>query len=312
MSTNNETVTPVKQVKERRSNYLFDLFKRMVLEKPLGTFGLVVIIIFLFVGIFAKYLIPFPLHKINLLKLNQPSSSAHLLGTDFLGRDVLSWFIYGAQSSMEVGLGAAALAIVVSVLIGAPSGFVGGKTDMIVQRFVDVWLSIPPFIVLLIMMTLLPHTIFIMIIVLGITAGIGGARLIRSAVIVIKPNAYISASEVIGSSRLQSLLHHIIPNIMPMIIVAFTLGVGQAIMSEAALDLLNFGLPISIPSWGTMNPWPWAPLAISLTIFGINMFGDSLRDLLDPRLRGGVGRYTLKPKKLQQLRKYFVKEQLKS
>ena len=308
MSTNNETVTPVKQVKERRSNFLLELFKRIVLEKPLGTFGLVVIIIFLFVGIFAKYLIPFPLHQINLLKMNQPSSSVHLLGTDFLGRDVLSWFIYGAQSSMEVGLGAAALAIVVSVLIGAPSGFVGGKTDMIVQRFVDVWLSIPPFIVLLIMMTLLPHSIFIMIIVLGTTAGIGGARLIRSAVIVIKPNAYISASEAIGSSRLQSLLRHIIPNIMPMIIVAFTLGVGQAIMSEAALDLLNFGLPISIPSWGTMNPWPWAPLAISLTIFGINMFGDSLRDLLDPRLRGGVGRYTLKPKKLQQLRKYFVKD----
>jgi len=118
MSTNNVTVTPVKQVKERRSNYLFDLFKRMVLEKPLGTFGLVVIIIFLFVGIFAKYLIPFPLRQINLLKMNQPSSSAHLLGTDFLGRDVLSWFIYGARSSMEVGLGAAALAIVVSVLIG--------------------------------------------------------------------------------------------------------------------------------------------------------------------------------------------------
>jgi peptide/nickel transport system permease protein len=240
--------------------------------------------------------------------MNQPSSSAHLLGTDFLGRDVLSRFIYGARSSMEVGIGASALAIIISVLIGAPSAYIGGKTDMIVQRFIDVWLSVPPFIVLLIMMTLLPRSILTMIMVLGITAGIGGARLIRSAVIVIKPNTYISASEAIGNSRLQSLLRHIVPNIMPMIIVAFTLGVGQAIMSEAALDWLGFGLPISISSWGTMNPWPWAPLAISLTIFGINMFGDSLRDLLDPRLRGGVGRYTLKHKKLQQLKEYFAKD----
>jgi len=308
MTNDNKIVAGGPPVEEKRHSFVFDLFKRMVVEKPLGTFGLVVIIVFLAIGIFAKYLIPYSIVQINLFKMNQPSSSAHLLGTDFLGRDVLSRFIYGARSSMEVGIGAAALAIIISVLIGAPSAYIGGKTDMIVQRFIDVWLSVPPFIVLLIMMTLLPHNIFTMIMVLGTTAGIGGARLIRSAVIVIKPNTYISASEAIGNSRLQSLLRHVVPNIMPMIIVAFTLGVGQAIMSEAALDWLGFGLPISIPSWGTMNPWPWAPLAISLTIFGINMFGDSLRDLLDPRLRGGVGRYTIKPKKLQQLKKYFAKD----
>jgi len=309
MTNDNKNVAGGRPAEEKQHSFVFDLFKRMVVEKPLGAFGLVVIIVFLAIGIFAKYLIPFSIIQINLHMINQPSSSTHLMGTDFLGRDVLSQFIYGARSSMEVGLGAAALAIVISVLIGAPTAFIGGKTDMIVQRFIDVWLSVPAFIVLLIMMTLLPRSIFTMIMVLGTTAGIGGARLIRSAVIVIKPNTYISASEAIGSSRLQSLLRHIVPNIMPMIIVAFTLGVGQAIMSEAALDWLGFGLPVNIPSWGTMYPWPWAPLAISLTIFGINMFGDSLRDLLDPRLRGGVGRYTLKPKKLQQLRKYFAKEQ---
>jgi len=308
MTNDNKNVAGGRPAEEKQHSFVFDLFKRMVVEKPLGAFGLVVIIVFLAIGIFAKYLIPFSIIQINLHMINQPSSSTHLMGTDFLGRDVLSQFIYGARSSMEVGLGAAALAIVISVLIGAPTAFIGGKTDMIVQRFIDVWLSVPAFIVLLIMMTLLPRSIFTMIMVLGTTAGIGGARLIRSAVIVIKPNTYISASEAIGSSRLQSLLRHIVPNIMPMIIVAFTLGVGQAIMSEAALDWLGFGLPISISSWGTMNPWPWAPLAISLTIFGINMFGDSLRDLLDPRLRGGVGRYTLKHKKLQQLKKYFAKD----
>lgn len=256
MTNDNKNVAGGRPAEEKQHSFVFDLFKRMVVEKPLGAFGLVVIIVFLAIGIFAKYLIPYSIIQINLHMINQPSSSTHLMGTDFLGRDVLSQFIYGARSSMEVGLGAAALAIVISVLIGAPTAFIGGKTDMIVQRFIDVWLSVPAFIVLLIMMTLLPRSIFTMIMVLGTTAGIGGARLIRSAVIVIKPNTYISASEAIGSSRLQSLLRHIVPNIMPMIIVAFTLGVGQAIMSEAALDWLGFGLPISIPSWGTMNPWP--------------------------------------------------------
>jgi peptide/nickel transport system permease protein len=310
MTVDNGNTVSSMRVTEKHHNYLYDLLKRMVCEKPLGTFGLVVIIIFFAIAIFAKYLIPYPIIQVNLLMMNQPSSSAHLLGTDFLGRDVLSRFIFGARSSMEVGLGAASLAIIISVLIGAPSAFIGGKTDMIVQRVVDVWLSMPPFIVLLVLMTMLPSSILVMILVLGITAGVGGVRLIRSAVIVIKPNTFISAGEAVGNSLWHQLLRHVMPNIMPTIIIAFTLGVGQAIMSEAALAWLGFGLPISIPSWGTMSPWPWAPLAISLTIFGINMFGDSLRDLLDPRLRGGVGRYSLKPKKLQQLRKYFVKEPL--
>ncbi len=296
-------------VEEKRHSFIFDLFKRMVVEKPLGTFGLVVIIVFLAAGIFAKFIMPFSLNHIDLLNMAKPPSARYLLGTDSIGHDNLSRFILGARSSMEIGLGAAALATFLSVLIGAPSAFIGGKTDMVLQRFIDVWLSIPNFIILMTAMIMLPRNIFMMILVLGITAGIGGVRLIRSAVIVIKPNTYISAGEALGDSRWHALTRHILPNIMPTIIIAFTLGVGQAIMSEAALDLLNFGLPPSIPSWGSLvfSVFPWSVLAISLTIFGINMFGDSLRDLLDPRLRGGVGRYTLQPKKLKQLKQYFLK-----
>ncbi len=307
--TNDNRFQPVEG---KRHSFIFELFKRMVVEKPLGTFGLVVIIVFLAAGIFAKFIMPFSINHIDLLNMGKPPSAKYLLGTDGIGRDNLSRFILGARSSMEIGLGAAALATFLSVLIGAPSGFIGGKTDMILQRFVDVWLSIPNFIILMTAMIILPRNILVMILALGITAGIGGVRLIRSAVIVIKPNTYVSAGEAVGDSRWHALIRHILPNIMPTIIIAFTLGVGQAIMTEAALDLLNFGLPASIPSWGSIifSVFPWAVLAISLTIFGINMFGDSLRDLLDPRLRGGVGRYTIKPKKLQQLRKYFVKEQL--
>jgi peptide/nickel transport system permease protein len=304
MTIDNKTVATGQPVEEKRHSFLFDLFKRMVIEKPLGTFGLVVIIVFLAAGIFAKFIMPFSINHIDLLNRGEPPSTKYLLGTDGLGRDNLSRFLLGARSSMEIGLGAAVLAIFLSVLVGAPSGFIGGKTDMIVQRFIDVWLSIPNFIILMTAMIIVPRNIIMMILVLGITAGIGGVRLIRSAVIVIKPNTYVSAGDAVGDSRWHALLRHILPNIMPTIIIAFTLGVGQAIMSEAALDFLGFGLPMSIPSWGSLifSVWPWSVIAISLTIFGINMFGDSLRDLLDPRLRGGVGRYALSDKKLKELK----------
>ncbi|MFZ1914259.1 MAG: ABC transporter permease, partial [Dehalococcoidales bacterium] len=246
------------------------------------------------------------------------------LGTDELGRDELSRLIYGARISMEVGLGATFLNVLVSILIGATSGFLGGKTDMIVQRFVDVWMSIPGFVILLTVMTILPRNLIVMILVLGITGGIGGARLVRSAVIAIKSNIYISASDAIGCSPMRILLVHIIPNIMPTLIIMFTLGIGGNILAEAGLSFLGFGLPPGIPSWGVLinssqaylqtDPQLalWPGLALSLSVYGINMFGDSIRDLLDPRLRGGVGRYSLSDKKLNQLKQSLAGKVVKT
>jgi peptide/nickel transport system permease protein len=304
-------VSSNKQTEEKRQSFLFTLFKRMIMEKPLGTFGLTVIVIFFTAGVFSKFIMPFPIKLVDLFNVRQPPSSKYLLGTDELGRDVLSRLIYGARVSLEVGFGAMTIATIISILIGATSGFLGKTIDMITQRFVDVWMSIPPFIILLIIMSIIPHNLFTMIMVIGITVGIGGARLIRSAVIRIKSEVYVSALDAIGCSKTRALFRHILPNIMPAIIIFFTLGVGGAIMQEAGLDMLGFGLPPGTPSWGIMlfsEGGIWAAFAISLTIYGINMFGDSLRDLLDPRLSGGVGRYTLKPKKLQQLKKYFAKD----
>ena len=313
MTTKNGNGAPVKRV-EKRHGFFFDLLKRLVLEKPLGTFGLGIIIIFFAGGIFSKFIMPFGMGQIHLLERLQNPSSKYLLGTDELGRDELSRLIYGARISMEVGLGATALGTVVSILIGATSGFLGGKVDMIVQRFVDVYMSIPNFVILLTIMTILPRNLIVMIMVLGIGGGIWGTRLIRSAVIAIKSYTYVSASEAIGSSPVRTLLVHIIPNIMPTLIITFTLGIGQNILAEAGLSFLGFGLPPGIPSWGVLinssqaylqtDPQLalWPGVALSLSVFGMNMFGDSIRDLLDPRLRGGVGRYSLSDKKLQQLK----------
>jgi peptide/nickel transport system permease protein len=185
---------------------------------------------------------------------------------------------------------------------------------MVVQRFVDVYMSIPYFVILLTLMTILPRSLITILLVLGIGGGIAGARLVRSAVIGIKSNMYVSASEAVGSSPLRTLLVHILPNIMPTLIITFTLGIGGAILAEAGLSFLGFGLPPGVPSWGVLinssqaylqtDPQLalWPGLALSLAVFGMNMFGDSIRDLLDPRLRGGVGRYALSEKKLKELK----------
>ena len=324
MTTKNSSAAPAKRVENKRPGFFMDLLRRLILEKPLGTFGLGVIIIFFAAGIFSKFIMPFGYLQIHLLERLQGPSAKYLLGTDELGRDELSRLIYGARISMEVGLGATFLNVLVSILIGATSGFLGGKTDMIVQRFVDVWMSIPGFVILLTVMTILPRNLIVMILVLGITGGIGGARLVRSAVIAIKSNIYISASDAIGCSPMRILLVHIIPNIMPTLIIMFTLGIGGNILAEAGLSFLGFGLPPGIPSWGVLinssqaylqtDPQLalWPGLALSLSVYGINMFGDSIRDLLDPRLRGGVGRYSLSDKKLNQLKQSLAGKVVKT
>ena len=322
MTTKNGNAAPVKQDENKRPGFFMDLLKRLIIEKPLGTFGLGIIIIFFVGGIFSKFIMPFGMGQIHLLERLQNPSTKYLLGTDELGRDELSRLIYGARISMEVGLGATFLNVLVSILIGATSGFLGGKVDMIVQRFVDVWMSIPGFVILLTVMTILPRNLIVMIMVLGITGGIGGARLVRSAVIAIKSYTYISASDAIGCSPLRTLLAHIIPNIMPTLIIMFTLGIGGNILAEAGLSFLGFGLPPGIPSWGVLinssqaylqtDPQLalWPGLALSLSVYGINMFGDSIRDLLDPRLSGGVGRYSLSDKKLKRLKETLFEKKI--
>jgi peptide/nickel transport system permease protein len=269
-------------------------------------------------GIFANFLAPYGQNEIHLFDRLQGPSAHYWLGTDQLGRDVLSRLIYGARISLIIGLAATTLGTAISIFIGATSAYFGGNLDLIVQRFVDVWVSLPPFLMLMTIMSIIPNksgSLIPIIIVLGTTTGIGGSRFMRSAVIAIKSNLYISATEAIGSGPVRTMMRHIIPNIMAPIIISFTIGVGGAIMAEAGLSFLGFGVPLGVPSWGSMISLDgqkyfqtapelalWPGFALSLTVFGINMFGDGLRDLLDPRLRGGIGRYSLDDKKIAKLK----------
>ena len=319
MTTNAETVLTGKQVRKKSHGFWSDLFRRRIMDKPLGTFGLVIVIILFLTGIFATQLAPYGMNEIHLKDSLQGPSTAYLLGTDQLGRDVLSRLIYGARVSMIIGLGATALLEGLAAVLGITSAYFGGKFDLILQRFVDAWMSIPPFLLLMTVMSIVGSGMVQLIMIIGITGAIGHSRVIRGAVMGIKSNMYVQATDAIGCGPIRTMIRHILPNIMPVIIVSFTIGVGGAIMYEAALSFLGLGVPPGVPSWGSMlsnegrqymeaKPalalWPGACLTIA--VYGINMFGDALRDLLDPRLRGGVGRYSLKAKSVNKLKATLV------
>ena len=220
---------------------------------------------------FADVLAPFPHDEVNIVDRMQAPSGRYLLGTDQLGRDLLSRLIFGAQISLTVGLAATAVNVVVAVLIGGPSGFFGGRLDLAAQRFVDAWMAFPGLLLLLTIMSLVGRGVPQIIVVLGVTGGIGGSRVIRGAVIGVKENVYFQAAEAIGSTKWKTLIRHVLPNIAAPVIIIFTINVGAVIISEAAPRLAL-----------------WPGLCLTIVVYCLNMFGDAVRDLLDPRLRGGV------------------------
>jgi peptide/nickel transport system permease protein len=230
----------------------------------------------------------------------EASSARYLLGTDHLGRDLLSRLIVEARLSLTVGMAATALNVVVSTLIGGTSGFLGGKFDLAVQRFVDAWIAFPGLLILLTIMSIVGKGLPQIIVVLGIAGGIGGSRVLRGAVIGIKENDYFLAARAIGSRGTATLIRHVLPNIMPVMIIIFSITVGGVIMAEASLSFLRFGLPPNVPDWGGMlsregraymEQAHWLALfpglCLTVTVYSLNMLGDAMRDLLDPRLRGG-------------------------
>ena len=294
----------------KRRGRFADFFIRLLKEKPLGSFCGMIILLLIFVALFADVLTPYPYDKLNLGDRLQGASFQHLLGTDQLGRDLLSRLIFGARISLVVGLAATALNVAVALLIGGTSGFLGGKLDLAVQRFVDAWMAFPGLLLLLTIMSVVGQGILQIIVVLGIAGGIGGSRVVRGAVIGIKENDYFLAARAVGTPTSQILTRHVLPNIMAPIIIIFSINIGGVIIAEASLSFLGFGLPIKIPSWGGMlsregrrfmeqAPWLalWPGLFLTLVVYSLNMFGDALRDLLDPRLRGGQGSYGTAKKK---------------
>jgi len=292
-------------VKEQSRSLLVDFFIRLFREKPTGAFGAIIFLLLLLTGIFANFLAPYDYNEINPIDRLKPPSIEHPLGTDQLGRDMLSRIIYGARLSVIVSFSATTFSIVISILIGVTTGYIGGTYDLIVQRFVDAWMIFPGLVVLLVFMSIFNPGIWPIIFILGLRFGIGGSRIIRGATISAKENVYIAAINAVGASTPRILILHILPNIMAPIIISFTTLIAATILAEATLSFLGLGVPPPAPSWGGMlsgegrtymmqAPFLALPPGIALTVvvYGINVFGDAMRDLLDPRLRGGIGSYS--------------------
>ena len=303
MSDAIKTPSPTREPKRRAR--LADFLIRLLKEQPLGTACGMIVLLLILVAIFADVLAPYPYKEMHLVDRLQGPSSQYLLGTDQAGRDLLSRLIFGARISVLVGLAATVLNVVVAVLIGGISGFIGGKLDLSVQRFVDAWMAFPGLLLLLTIMSIVGKGLFQIIVVLGVAGGISGSRVIRSAVIAIKENDYFLAAQAVGTPTSRILNHHVLPNIMAPVIIIFSINIGGVIMSLASLGFLGYGLPPTIPDWGGMlsregrkfmeqAPWLalWPGVFLTIVVYSFNMFGDALRDLLDPRLRGGQGSYS--------------------
>jgi peptide/nickel transport system permease protein len=290
--------------------------ERFLRTKPLGTIGAAIVLAILLLAAFAPVFAPYGFdHRVIAQRLQNPSAQ-HLLGTDELGRDILSRIIYGARVSAFVGFGSVLIATAIAATLGTASGYFGGWLDMTLQRFVDMWIAFPFLILLLAFLAVFgtplgsahlgPLTLepaqqrsAQIIVVLGLLFAIRDSRVVRAATLAIKHNTYIEAARGLGAGNFRILWTYILPNVAPALIVLATLQLGAAILAEATLGFLGFGIPDPVPSWGRMlsgiararvrsDPWLafWPGLAISLAVFAFNMLGDALRDVLDPRLRG--------------------------
>jgi peptide/nickel transport system permease protein len=282
-----------------RAWYL-DVWRQMVRRKPLGTIGGGIVFGMLVAAVLADVLTPYGFAETRLRERFVFMSASHWLGTDQLGRDLLTRLLYGARISLYVGFGAVALGSVLATVIGVLSGYFGGRVDLLVQRSVDAWMAFPPLLLLMSIMSLVGPSGLNITVVLGVAFGIQNSRVIRSVALAIKEHTYIEGARAAGAGHVRITASHILPNVLPTIIVVATTGLSTVILTEASLSFLGLGVPPPYPTWGGMlslagldhmyqAPWLaiWPAVALSLAVFGFNMLGDGLRDLLDPRLKGG-------------------------
>jgi peptide/nickel transport system permease protein len=272
------------------------VLKRM-LTNGLTASGLLVIAILVVVALLAPLLAPYDGNAIDAAHVLEGPSATHLLGTDGLGRDVLSRMIYGAQVSLLVGFVSAGLACLIGVILGAVSGYFGGWVDVVIMRLVDVMLSFPSFFLILAVIAYLRPSIFTIMAVIGVTSWMGVCRLVRAEFLALKSREFMVAAEGLGVGAVRIILRHGLPNALAPVFVAFILGVAGAILTESALSFLGIGVQPPDPSWGNMLTegkatievaW-WLSVfpgcAILVTVLGYNLLGEGLRDILDPRLR---------------------------
>lgn len=295
MAANAQAVRALPQVSVRRTSGL----TRFVVRQPLATFGLVALLLLLTLAVVAPYVVPQDPYETSIISARQPPSSAHWFGTDNLGRDVFSRTILATRFSMLLGLAATTVALVISILIGVMTGYLGGWSDTVTQRLVDAAMGIPFILLLLLIVTMAGASFLTIAAVIGFYQGITASRVVRGAVLGVKEEVYVESAKAVGAPAGRLMLRYILPNVAAPIIIITSLNLGAAILAESGLSFLGYGVQPPDPTWGQMMgaearayvtraPWMviFPGIALSLAVFSINVLGDGLRDALDPRLRG--------------------------
>ena len=274
----------------------FMIIRRNFVRNRGAVAGLVIVSVLVLVAVFADLIAPYdPIEQTR--DFLQSPSSKHPFGTDTLGRDMFSRVVYGARVSLAVGLGAVGVALVVGSVVGMVGGYLGGRTDAAVVMIIDTFMSFPGLLLAMVIAALLGASLPVVMLAVGLSEFTLFARVVRSAVYAEKEKDYILASKSLGAAAAWMIVRHLVPNIMPAIIVLVTVSIGNAILAAAALGFLGLGAQPPTPEWGALvnvgrdyiqiAPWlVWFPgIAIMATVLGANMLGDGLRDALDPRLR---------------------------
>ena len=276
----------------------WDRYYYYIRRYPLGAVGLVIVIAFLIIAIFAPVFTSFDPTSTNARASLAKPGDAHLLGADFMGRDMWSRVVYGARISLIVGIGSTVVGCFFGVVIGLLSGYYGGWIDLITQRFIDIMQALPLLVMALLMAASLGPSLTNTIIAISIPIVPHVARVIRSNTLALREMPYVEAAKAVGMSETKIAFRHVLPNTIAPLIVLGTAQLGSAILTEASLSFLGLGVPEPHPSWGRMlsesaaeyvRTAPWLVifpgLAISLVVFGTNLLGDAVRDILDPRQR---------------------------
>ena len=276
---------------------------RLARRQPLGAFGLVVVASLILAAIFGPWLVPYDPISADSSAIRESPNIHHFFGTDQMGRDVFSRVIMGARLSVGVSFTVVAISAAISTILGIIAGYYQRWPDYLLQRMGEFFSAFPPLVLLLLIVSILEPSVKTLIVALTLpVAFAGGSRVIRGAAISIKQSQYIEAARAMGASDARIIFRHMLPNVMPLVIVGATTGLGAIVLALSALGYLGLGVPPPTPDWGSdlsgqartyFRSAPWLAifpgLAIALTVLGFNLLGDSLRDLLDPRLRGRGG-----------------------
>ena len=279
--------------------YLYGVLQRFTIASPMGSASAFFLVLVVLLAVFAEYIAPQDPLQGNYGSLKEPPSLSHLGGTDNLGRDVLSRIIFGTQITLLVAFVSVGIGDSIGFAWGILSGYVGGRFDLITQRFLDVLISFPSVILALLLLVAMGAGLQTIIIAIAVTRIPGATRVVRSVVLSVKETSYVDAARAMGASPLRIMARHVSPQAIAPLLVVASASLGGAIFTEAALSFLGMGVPPPNPSWGNMlggiltesfkPPW-WLVIfpgvAITMTILAFNLFGDGLRDHLDPKLRG--------------------------